>query len=104
MERNVKALLGVAGWRRQSGRRQHGVLENKREKSETSQELVLFNQVPWNDVDMQLHFDAVKINKEDAESLLSDQNFSDNGSFLIRHDNHKGPNHLLFRWQISIKT
>ena len=95
MERNVKALLGVAGWRRQSGRRQHGVLENKREKSETSQELVLFNQVPWNYVDMQQHYDAVKINNEDAESLLCDQNFTDNGTILIRHDIHQGPNHLL---------
>ena len=51
-----------------------------------SQDLVLFNEVPWNNVDMQLHFDAVKINKEDAESMLSVQNFSDNGTFLVRLD------------------
>ena len=64
-------------------------------KSETSQDLVLFNQVPWNYVDMQQHYDAVKINNEDAESLLCDQNFTDHGTILIRHDIHQGPYHLL---------
>ena len=59
------------------------------------QDLVLFNEVPWNNVDIQLHFDAAKINKEDAESMLSVQNFSDNGTYLVRLDIHKGPNHLL---------
>ena len=66
-------LLRIMGWRRQS----------IRERRETSQDLVLFNEVPWNNVDMQLHFDAVNINQEDAESLLSVHNFSDNGAFLV---------------------
>ena len=75
----------------------HSTYTNKLDglKSETSKDLVLFNQVPWSYVDMQQHFDAVKINKEDAESLLCDQNFTDNGTILIRHDIHQGPNHLL---------
>ena len=74
----MNALLQILGWRRKTIR--------SREKSETSQDLVLFNEVPWNNVDMQLHFDAVKINKKDAESMLSVQNFSDNGTFLVRLD------------------
>ena len=63
--------------------------KEKDKKSEMSQDLVLFNEVPWNNVDMQLHFDAFNINQEDAESLLSVQNFSDNGTFLVRLEEHK---------------
>ena len=54
--------------------------EEKREKSDG----VLFNHIPWNNVDIQQHFDAVTMNKEESENLLSDQNFSDDGTFLIR--------------------
>ena len=60
-----------------------------------SQDLVLFNEVPWNNVDMQLHFDTVNINQEDAESLLSVQNFSDNGAFLVRLDINEGQKNLM---------
>ena len=81
----MNTLLRLMGWRRQS----------VREKSETSQNLVLFNEVPWNNVDMQLHFDAVNINQEDAESLLSVQNFSDNGAFLVRLDINEGQKNLM---------
>ena len=54
-----------------------------------------FTEVPWNKVDMQQHFDAMKINKEEAESLLSVQNFFDNGTFMVRLDVHEEQNNLM---------
>ena len=81
----MNTLLWIMDWRWQS----------IREKSETSQDLVLFNEVLWNNVDMQLHFDAFNINQEEAESLLSVQNFSDNGAFLVRLDINEGQKNLM---------
>ena len=57
---------------------------NSVKKEIVEQDLGLFNEIPWNNVDMQLHFDAFTMNKEDAEDLLSVQNFIDDGTFLIR--------------------
>ena len=67
----------------------------KEEKSEMQKDLVLFDEVPWNSVDIKQHFDTAQINKDDAEDMLAVQNFSDNGTFLVRLDIHKGLNHLL---------
>ena len=58
-------------------------------------DLVLFDKVPWNSVDIKQHFDTAQINKDDAEDMLAVQNFSDNGTFLVRVDIHKGLYHLL---------
>ena len=67
----------------------------KEKKSEMQKDLVLFDKVPWNSVDIKQHFDTAQINKDDAEDMLAVQNFSDNGTFLVRLDIHKGLNHLL---------
>ena len=67
----------------------------KEKKSEMQKDLVLFDKVPWNSVDIKQHFDTAQINKDDAEDMLAVQNFSDNGTFLVRLDIQKGPNHLL---------
>ena len=68
----------LIGWRRQAHTTE--TTEEKKEKSDG----VLFNHIPWNNVNIQQHFDAVTMNKEESENLLSDQNFSDDGTFLIR--------------------
>ena len=47
------------------------------------QDLVIFQEVPWN-IDMSLFFDALEINKEEAECLLSARYINDNGTFLVR--------------------
>ena len=85
----MNVVRHLIGWRRQAhttetteekkGKSDEGT-EEKREKSDG----VLFNHIPWNNVDIQQHFDAVTMNKEESENLLSDQNFSDDGTFLIR--------------------
>ena len=66
-----------------------------KEKSEMQKDLELFDEVPWNSVDIKQHFDTAQINKDDAEDMLAVQNFSENGTFLVRLDIQKGPNHLL---------
>ena len=79
----------LIGWRKQAHTTE--TTEEKKEKSDEGTEEkreksdgVLFNHIPWNNVDIQQHFDAVTMNKEESENLLSDQNFSDDGTFLIR--------------------
>ena len=79
----------LIGWRRQAHTTE--TTEEKKEKTDEGTEEkreksdgVLFNHIPWNNVDIQQHFDAVTMNKEESENLLSDQNFSDDGTFLIR--------------------
>ena len=47
------------------------------------QDFVIFQEVPWN-IDMSLFFDALEINKEEAECLLSARYINDNGAFLVR--------------------
>ena len=79
----------LTGWQRQAHTTE--TTEEKKEKSDEGTEEkreksdgVLFNHIPWNNVDIQQHFDAVTMSKEESDNLLSDQNFSDDGTFLIR--------------------
>ena len=64
-----------------------------------SQDLVIFQEVPWNSVDMSLFFDALEINKEEAECLLSARYINDNGTFLVRlkddEECERGRNNLI---------
>ena len=85
----MNVVRHLIGWRRQAHTTE--TTEEKKEKSDEGTEEkreksdgVLFNHIPWNNVDIQQHFDAVTMNKEESENLLSDQNFSDDGTFLIR--------------------
>ena len=75
----------LIGWRKQAHTTE--TTEEKKEKTDEGTEEkkeksdgVLFNHIPWNNVDIQQHFDAVTMNKEESENLLSDQNFSDDGT------------------------
>ena len=85
----MNVVRHLIGWRRQAHTTE--TTEEKKEKTDEGTEEkkeksdgVLFNHIPWNNVDIQQHFDAVTMNKEESENLLSDQNFSDDGTFLIR--------------------
>ena len=62
-----------------------------------NQDLVIFQEVPWN-VDMSLLFDALEINKEETEGLMLDQYMNDNGTFIVRlkdDDNEECRNNLI---------